>query len=82
MLYYLVFFAGTKWDGKFLSKGTLVVKSCGDILAFHIIDIESLKDYLYKNIRFDTPSSTRHKFGHIVEDGKNVYMKLNMQLRF
>ncbi|AJI58119.1 modification methylase HhaI domain protein (plasmid) [Francisella philomiragia] len=78
----LGFFAGTKWDGKFLSKGTLVVKSCGDILAFHIIDIESLKDYLYKNIRFDTPSSTRHKFGHIVEDGKNVYMKLNMQLRF
>lgn len=78
----LGFFAGKKWDGKFLSNGTIVVKSCGDIVAFHIIDIESLKEYLYQNIKFDTPSSTRHKFGFIVDGGKNMYMKLNMQLRF
>ncbi|NKQ40710.1 MAG: HpaII family restriction endonuclease [Sulfurovum sp.] len=27
----------------------------------------SLKDYLYKSIKLDTPSSTRHKFGTIIQ---------------
>jgi DNA (cytosine-5)-methyltransferase 1 len=78
----LGFFAGNKWDGQFLAKGTLVVKNSGDIVAFHIIDIESLKDYLFDNIKVDTPSSSRHKFGYLVDDGKEIYIKLNLQLRF
>lgn len=78
----LGFFAGKKWDGEFLAKGSLVVKDTGDILAFHILDLVSLKDYLYKHIKVDTPSSSRHKFGYLVDDGKDIYLKLNLQLRF
>jgi len=79
----LGFFAGTKWNGEYESNGTIVVKTSGNLVAFHIIDIISLKDYLYESIKLDTPSSTRHKFGTIIQDtSKNLFFKLNLQLRF
>jgi len=79
----LGFFAGKKWDGNYVSNGTIVVKETGDLVGFHIIDKASLEDYLFENIKFDTPSTTRHRFGSLIleNDGK-VYFKLNMQLRF
>ena len=79
----LGFFAGTKWNGTYESNGTIVVKKTGDLVAFHIIDIESLKDYLFNSIKLDTPSSSRHKFATIIQEtnGK-LFFKLNLQLRF
>lgn len=79
----LGFFAGTKWDGEYESNGTIVVKNSGNLVAFHIIDMVSLKDYLYESIKLDTPSSTRHKFGTIIQGAsKELFFKLNLQLRF
>lgn len=76
-------FSGKNWDGEYESKGTIVVKSEGDLVSFHIIEIEELQNYLYKSIKFDTPSSTRHKFGTIIQNGGNeLLFKLNLQLRF
>ena len=79
----LGFFAGTKWDGRYVSNGTIVVKENGEQVGFHIVDKASLEDYLFENIRFDTPSTTRHRYGSLIaeNDGK-VYFKLNLQLRF
>lgn len=79
----LGFFAGNKWDGNYLANGTIVMKKTGDCIGFHIIDSKSLKDYLFENIRLDTPSTTRHRFGKLYKekDGK-LYFKLNLQLRF
>lgn len=79
----LGFFAGTKWDGTYESNGTIIMKNTGDCLAFHIIDMESLKNYLFNNIKLDTPSTTRHRFGKLyVEKNGVLYFKLNLQLRF
>lgn len=79
----LGFFAGKKWDGKYSAKGTIIVKDDGSQVAFHIVDLNELEDYLYENISFDTPSMTRHRFGSvIIETNKKLYFKLNMQLRF
>ncbi|MBE9221232.1 HpaII family restriction endonuclease [Cyanobacterium stanieri LEGE 03274] len=79
----LGFFAGTKWDGKYLSNGTIIVKEDGEQVAFHIIDLHSLEDYLFQNIVFDTPSTTRHRYGKLfLENDGNLYFKLNLQLRF
>lgn len=76
-------FPGKEWDGEYGANGTIVVKQDGESVAFHIIDQKELKDYLYENIKFDTPSSTRHRFGKIyIERDGNMYFKLNMQLRF
>ncbi|NOQ16326.1 MAG: HpaII family restriction endonuclease [Methyloprofundus sp.] len=79
----LGFFAGTKWDDQYVSNGTLVVKEDGEQVGFHIIDKPALEDYLFEHIKFDAPSTTRHRYGHLISehDGK-LYFKLNLQLRF
>lgn len=79
----LGFFAGSKWDGKYTSNGTIVVKDDGEQVAYHIINVSDLEDYLFNEIRFDTPSSSRHRYGSLYrERDGNIYFKLNMQLRF
>lgn len=78
----LGFFAGTKWNGQYLANGTIVVKNDGSQLAYHITDLESLENYLYENIRFDTPSTTRHRYGSLIAENRELYFKLNLQLRF
>ena len=79
----LGFFPGKKWDGNLESNGTIVVKENGEQIGFHIIDMVSLKEYLFENIKFDTPSMSRHRYGSLfVENGGTVFFKLNLQLRF
>lgn len=79
----LGFFAGKKWDGKYVSQGTIVVKENGEQVVFHLIDLDTLEDFLYENIKFDTPSTTRHNYGSLIlEDDGKMYFKLNIQLRF
>ena len=79
----LGFFPGKKWDGNLESNGTIVVKENGEQVGFHIIDMLSLKDYLFENIKFDTPFMKRHRYGSLfIEKQGNVFFKLNLQLRF
>ncbi len=79
----LGFFAGTKWNGEYESNGTIIMKPTGDCVGFHILDVKSLKEYLFENIKLDTPSSTRHRFGKLYrEKNGKLYFKLNLQLRF
>lgn len=71
------------WDATPQASGMLVVKDSGDIDCFHIIYKAALEDYLFHDLKFETPSASRHDFGYIYtcEDG-NQYFKLNLQLRF
>jgi DNA (cytosine-5)-methyltransferase 1 len=79
----LGFFAGSKWDGNYEASGSIVIKNTGDCVAFHLVDLKSLRDYLYNNIKMDTPSTTRHRHGQLfVEKDGHLYFKLNLQLRF
>lgn len=79
----LGFFAGKKWNGEYEAKGTIVMKNNGNCVGFHIIELENLRNYLFKNIKLDTPSTTRHRFGQIyMEKNGELYFKLNLQLRF
>jgi DNA (cytosine-5)-methyltransferase 1 len=79
----LGFFAGSKWDGSYEANGTIIAKESGEQVAFHIINLDSLQSYLYNNIKLDTPSTTRHRYGRIIrENDKKLYFKLNLQLRF
>jgi len=75
-------FSSSEWDGAYSSNGLLVVKSQGDLLLYHVIKDNILKDYLFKNTRLDTASSSRHRFGSIYQErnGK-YYFKLNLQIR-
>ena len=76
-------FSGQKWDGKYTANGAIIIKENGDQVGLHIIEINELESYLFENIKFDTPSTTRHRFGSlIVENDGKIYFKLNLQLRF
>ena len=75
-------FSSKPWDGKYNCTGLLVIKPQGDLLLYHVIKDSDLKEYLFKNTRLDTASSTRHRFGSIYQErnGK-YYFKLNLQIR-
>lgn len=70
----------TPWDGKYTaSGGYIIVKKEGDLVGYHFYDRNLLEEYLLMNTSFDTPSTTRHKFGFIDESGS---LSLNVQIRF
>lgn len=74
---------GQPWEASHQAAGVLVVTEKGNIDCYHVIYKASLEDYLYDDLKFETPSASRHGFGVIEtdEDG-NQYFTLNLQLRF
>lgn len=74
----------TEWMGKYEANGGyLVVKKNGDIVCYHFYNRNDIEDYLYNNTRFDRASRSRYDFAKLYRgnDGE-IYMKLNLQIRF
>ncbi len=73
-----------EWTGRYdANGGYLVVRKDGDIVCYHFYNQNDVEDYLYYNTRFDRPSRDRYHFGSLYrESDGNVYMKLNLQIRF
>lgn len=71
------------WDGdttKF--KGILVVKIDGEVLFYYLYNRKNFEEYLFSNLAFERPSTSRHKYGSIYsQDGEDL-IKLNLQIRF
>ena len=71
------------FNGDYEASGSIVIKQTGDYVGFHLCDLKNLREYLYKNIKMDTPSTTRHRYGKLfIESDGQLYFKLNLQLRF
>ncbi len=71
------------WAGQYdATGGYLVVKNNGDILCYHIYNKNDFENYLFKNTKLDTASSSRHGFGIIYKENNELYFKLNLQIRF
>jgi hypothetical protein len=71
------------WNGKYdATGGYLIVKEDGDILCYHIYNRNQFEDYLFKNTKLETASSTRHDFGQIYSQNGDLFFKLNLQIRF
>lgn len=74
----------TKWNGlEDANGGYIVVKDNGEILCYHIYDRNKLREYLYRNTKFDSPSSKRTSAGLIStdENGEQKFL-LTVQIRF
>lgn len=71
------------WDGFTKAHGGyIIVKEDGELVCYHLYNRDEFQNYLFKNTKLETPSTTRHKFGDIYrESGKNR-IKLNLQIRF
>lgn len=73
----------TPWAGQPTDFGGLIlINESGDVLFYYLYNMRDFQEFLFKNLKFEYGSRTRHKFGKpYVENGKNL-IKLNLQLRF
>lgn len=62
--------------------GLLLVKEDGDVLFYYLYNLQKFEDYLFRHLRFETPSASRHGFGQIYIHEGEMRMKLNLQIRF
>lgn len=73
----------TQWDGlEDANGGYIVVKDDGEVLCYHIYDRNKLREYLYNNTKFDSPSSSRTGAGKITTEGDHYIFGLTVQIRF
>ena len=71
------------WNGiDEANGGYIIVKDNGEVVAYHLHDRNSFENYLLNNTKFDTPSSTKHRFGKIYSDNNRNFINLNFQIRF
>jgi hypothetical protein len=77
------------WDGKYdASGGYIVVKGTGDVVCYHLYNWNALQDYLYNNLRFETPTSTgtgnKKAFNYALyyEENSLPYVDICLQIRF
>jgi len=71
------------WSGVYdATGGYLIVKETGEVLCYHIYNRNEFENYLFANTKLDTASSTRHEFGKIYKEDKQLFFKLNLQIRF
>ncbi len=71
------------WDGiNQANGGYIVLKSNGEVVCFYIYDQEYLKEYLFNNTKFESPSATRHKYGSLYNTSVGMFFDLNLQIRF
>jgi type II restriction enzyme len=72
-----------KWDGFTKAHGGyIIVREDGELVCYHLYNRDEFQNYLYKNTKLDTPSTTRHKFGSIYEENGEKKVKYNLQIRF
>jgi type II restriction enzyme len=63
-------------------KGLMVVKDDGDVIFYYMNSRLNFEEYLFQNVRFDRPSTRRHRYGQVFEDEGRFFIKLNLQIRF
>ena len=71
-----------EWNGSELGGGCIFVKDDGNLVCFTLYDMDEFKDYLVNNTRFETASTTRHKFGALYRQGDGLFFNLNLDIRF
>lgn len=69
------------WDGNITANSVLLVNEAGNLVFYHTNKDRVLKDFFYQHTFFDTPSSSRHRFGLVYQENGKLYFKLNLQLR-
>jgi type II restriction enzyme len=75
--------AATVWSGYPEDfGGMLLVKRDGDVLFYYLYNMKKFEEYLFNNLRFETPSAPRHGFGQVYEDNHEYFLKLNLQIRY
>jgi len=73
----------TVWDGKEEANGGyIIVKKDGVIVAYHIYNRNLFTDYLFQNTQLVQPGTTKNDYCLLYKENGNIYIKLNLQIRF
>lgn len=71
------------WDGTAdATGGYIIVREDGEVLCYHLFNRNEFENYLLKNTKFETASTSRHQFGSIYKENDKYYLNLNLQVRF
>jgi hypothetical protein len=71
------------WAGHYdATGGIIVVKEDGDLVCYHIYNRSEFQEYLLNNTRLEQASTTRYQFGEVYMVDGEMYIKLNLQIRF
>lgn len=71
------------WDGlDEANGGYIIVKADGEILAYHIYNRNFFEQYLLDNTVFEKASTSRHDYMYLYEENGEMFIKLNLQIRF
>lgn len=71
------------WNGRYdANGGYIIVKDDGDLVCYHFYNRNDIEDYLYYNTNFDNPSRKRYDYGYLFRKDGQVYIRLNLQIRF
>ena len=72
-----------KWDGlDEANGGYIIVKADGEILAYHIYNRNFFEQYLLDNTVLERASTSRHEYMSLYEQDGEMFIKLNLQVRF
>lgn len=72
-----------QWDGlDEANGGYIIVKADGEILAYHIYNRNFFEQYLLDNTMLERASTSRHDFMSLYEEDGQMYIKMNLQVRF
>lgn len=72
-----------KWDGlDEANGGYIIVKADGEILAYHIYNRNFFEKYLLDNTILERASTGRHEYMSLYEENGEMFIKLNLQVRF
>jgi hypothetical protein len=72
-----------EWDGTDeATGGYIIVKTNGDVLAYHVYNRDAFRDYLINNTKFESPASNRHNYGALICKDGETWINLNLQIRF
>lgn len=87
----------TVWKGNYdATGGIIVVKNNGEVLCYHIFNRNEFQEYLVNNTKleqaatgedkanpgFTKPKSKPYRYGWIYEENDELFIKLNLQIRF
>lgn len=73
----------TEWSGHDEANGGyIIVKKDGDVLCYHLYNRDFFETYLFNNVKFDRPSSSKYDFMNIYKIDDKTYIDLNIQIRF
>ncbi|WP_206602583.1 HpaII family restriction endonuclease [Cyanobacterium aponinum] len=71
------------WEGNYdADDGYLIVKDDGKIICSHIYHKHLFENYLLNNTKLETASTSRHNFGKLYKENGELFIKLNLQIRF